>query len=56
MEPKKGKQKTDYTLKILVLGDSAVGKTCILMQFDSDGKATDAFSQSHVPTIGTSQP
>ena len=37
----------EYLLKILILGDSSVGKTCILLKF-CDG----SFSQTHTPTIG----
>lgn len=33
--------------KILILGDSGVGKTCFLLRF-----IDDSFSQSHIPTIG----
>jgi Ras-related protein Rab-8A len=39
--------KTDYTLKILTIGESAVGKTCILLRF-TDNK----FLKSHLTTIG----
>lgn len=39
--------KTDYTLKILTLGESAVGKTCILIRFTDD-----KFLTSHIMTIG----
>ena len=40
-------EKADYTLKILTLGESAVGKTCILIRF-TDNK----FLTSHIMTIG----
>ena len=39
--------KTDYTLKILTIGESAVGKTCILLRF-TDNK----FLKTHLTTIG----
>lgn len=45
------KQKTkdpyDYMLKILILGDSAVGKSALLMKF-----CDNQFTQSHIATIG----
>lgn len=34
-------------LKIVVIGDDGVGKSCLLLQF-----ADDSFSESYVPTIG----
>lgn len=40
-------EKTDYTLKILTIGESAVGKTCILLRF-TDNK----FMKNHLTTIG----
>ena len=40
-------EKTDYTLKILTIGESAVGKTCILLRF-TDNK----FLKTHLTTIG----
>lgn len=40
-------EKADYTLKILTIGESGVGKTCILIQF-LDGK----FIKHHLTTIG----
>ena len=39
--------KTDYVLKILTIGESAVGKTCILLRF-TDNK----FLKNHITTIG----
>lgn len=39
--------KCDYIFKFVILGDSAVGKTNILLRF------TDAdYKPSHIPTIG----
>ena len=37
----------DYLLKLIVIGDSSVGKTCILLRFSDD-----QFPTSHMPTIG----
>lgn len=37
----------DFIYKILLLGDSAVGKTCFLLRY-----ADDTFSDSHISTIG----
>lgn len=36
-----------YIVKNLIIGDSAVGKTCILLRFSDD-----AFTNYHLPTIG----
>lgn len=37
----------DYLFKLLLIGDSGVGKTCILFRF-----AEDAFNQTFISTIG----
>lgn len=37
----------DYLFKILLIGDSGVGKSCMLLRF-----ADDTFSESHISTIG----
>ncbi len=37
----------DYLIKLIVIGDSGVGKTCLLMRF-----ADDSFTNSHISTIG----
>lgn len=37
----------DYLFKILVVGDSGVGKSCMLLRF-----ADDIFTESHISTIG----
>jgi len=34
-------------LKLIIIGDSSVGKTCILLRFSEDN-----FPVSHMPTIG----
>ena len=37
----------DYMFKLLILGDSGVGKSCFLLRFMEEN-----FSLSHIPTIG----
>jgi small GTP-binding protein len=37
----------DYMFKLLILGDSGVGKSCFLLRF-----VDESFSLSHIPTIG----
>lgn len=37
----------DYLFKLLLIGDSGVGKSCILLRF-----ADDTFSESYISTIG----
>ena len=44
---KSNKDDYDYQLKILILGDSAVGKSALLLKF-----ADDHFMPSHIATIG----
>jgi Ras-related protein Rab-8A len=39
--------KYDYMIKLLLLGDSAVGKSCLLLRFSDD-----AFTPSFISTIG----
>ena len=36
----------DYLVKILIVGESGVGKTCVLQRFEQGG-----FSVNHLPTI-----
>jgi GTPase SAR1 family protein len=38
---------SDYTLKILTIGESGVGKTCILLRYTDD-----KFVKTHLTTIG----
>ena len=38
----------DHLLKLIIIGDSSVGKTCLLLRFSED-----SFPVSHMPTIGT---
>lgn len=40
-------QNYDYLIKLLIVGDSGVGKTNMLLRFCDDG-----FKTSHVTTIG----
>ena len=37
----------DYLFKILIIGDSGVGKSCLLLRF-----ADDSFNESHMSSIG----
>ena len=37
----------DHLVKLLVIGDSAVGKTCLLLRFSDD-----SWSENHISTIG----
>jgi len=37
----------DYLIKLLIIGDSGVGKTCFLLRFSDD-----SFTTSHLTTIG----
>ena len=42
-----GKKNYDHLIKIIIIGDSSVGKSCILLRFSED-----QFPTSHMPTIG----
>ena len=37
----------DYIFKVLLLGDSSVGKTCFLLRYSDD-----TFVENHISTIG----
>ena len=39
--------RSDYLFKFLVIGDSGVGKSCLLLRF-----ADDTYIESHISTIG----
>merc|ERR1712115_150252 len=45
--PAGGKQAYDYLIKLLLIGDSGVGKSCLLLRFSDD-----SFTQSFITTIG----
>ena len=38
---------SDYLFKLVLIGDSGVGKSCLLLRF-----ADDTFSESYITTIG----
>jgi Ras-related protein Rab-8A len=40
-------EKYDYLIKLVILGDSAVGKTNLLLRFSSS-----EYKTTHLPTIG----
>ena len=49
-KPKQTKKKSkqfDYTFKIVMIGDSGVGKSCILLRFTDD-----KFNENFITTIG----
>ena len=37
----------DYLIKLILIGDSGVGKTCLLLRF-----ADDNYTSAHISTIG----
>ena len=37
----------DYLLKLIIIGDAGVGKTCLLLRF-----AEENYQNSHIATIG----
>lgn len=39
--------RSDYLFKLLLIGDSGVGKSCLLLRF-----ADDSYSESYISTIG----
>lgn len=41
----------DFLAKILIIGDSGVGKTCLLLRF-----CENSFTTSHLATIGKNIP
>jgi small GTP-binding protein len=40
-------EKFDYIIKLVILGDTAVGKTNLLLRFSDE-----AYKPTHMPTIG----
>ena len=44
------KKQYDHLIKLIIIGDSSVGKSCILLRFSEDH-----FPTSHMPTIGKSR-
>jgi GTPase SAR1 family protein len=42
-----GKKQYDHLIKLIIIGDSSVGKSCMLLRFSED-----SFPTSHMPTIG----
>ena len=40
----------DYLIKLIIIGDSGVGKTCLLLRFAEDG-----YTPTHISTIGKSE-
>ncbi len=43
----KSSERFDHVIKLIIVGDSSVGKTCILLRFSEN-----TFPVSHMPTIG----
>ena len=47
LDPKMASHKYDFLFKLLIIGESGVGKTCLLLRFTDD-----SFTANHLTTIG----
>jgi GTPase SAR1 family protein len=47
MSLNKSKQAFDHLLKLIIVGDAGVGKTCMLLRFSEEN-----FQNPHIATIG----
>lgn len=48
----KKKQEFDHLFMIVIIGDSAVGKSCLLKKFSEPDTNLSAANQSHIATVG----
>ena len=48
----KKKQEFDHLFMIVIIGDSAVGKSSLLKKFSEPDANLSATSQSHIATVG----